>query len=141
MPIYLYKCDRCQARRQVFKKLALLNCEEKCEICTTAMARQVTAAAVVGDYAPYDCPITGDRIEGRRAHEENLRKHGCRVYEPGETEAFKRRRAADEAAFEESVEATVDEFIARAPAEKREALAIAEQVGITAEVGRPDVNL
>lgn len=42
------------------------------------------APMVIGDFTPYDCPITGKMIEGRRAHEENLKRHDCRILEPGE---------------------------------------------------------
>jgi putative FmdB family regulatory protein len=143
MPLYLYKCEHCGSRRDILKKIAELNRMEPCGTCETLqpMVRQVAAPMVVGDYAPYDCPITGARIEGRRAHEENLKKHGCRIYEPGETEGFKNRRKAEEDAFEARIGDTVDEFIATAPPEKREALAIAEQIGITAEVTRTTPSL
>tara|TARA_R110000751_G_scaffold96964_2_gene188870 strand:- start:1236 stop:1568 length:333 start_codon:yes stop_codon:yes gene_type:complete len=39
---------------------------------------------VSGDFDPYDCPITGRTIEGRVAHAENLKRHDCRILEPGE---------------------------------------------------------
>lgn len=138
MPLYVYQCLDCNQRQNVFKKLAQLDRLEVCGSCESLapMRRVVTAAAVVGDYQAYDCPITGNRIEGRRAHEENLKKHGCRVYEPGETEQLKRRKADEEARFDQSIEATVDEFITTAPTEKREALAAAEQMGLTAEITR-----
>lgn len=42
------------------------------------------------DYEAYDCPVTGDMIEGRVAHRENLKKHGCRILEPGEREQARR---------------------------------------------------
>ena len=41
---------------------------------------------IIGDYAAYDCPITGDRIDGRVAHAENLKRHDCRLLETGEKE-------------------------------------------------------
>jgi putative FmdB family regulatory protein len=136
MPLYVYKCDACQGVGNVFKKLAELNRAEACPWCESLipMQRQVTKANVVADYAAYDCPITGKRIEGRRQHEENLKLHGCRVYEPGETDLLKRRRADDEADLDRRLGETVDEWIAQAPAEKREALAQAETMGIDAQV-------
>jgi len=143
MPTYTYKCSQCGTKCDVVKKLAELERLEPCGSCETLepMQRQVCAPRVAVDYAGYNCPITGDWIEGRRAHQENLKKHGCRVYEPGETEDFRRRKADSEADFDRRVGETVDEWIATAPAEKREALAIAEQQGITAEVCRPEVTL
>ncbi|MEC9266718.1 MAG: hypothetical protein VX464_11715 [Pseudomonadota bacterium] len=47
---------------------------------------------IAGDYETYDCPITGQPIEGRAAHRENLKKHGCRLLEPGETREASRKR-------------------------------------------------
>ncbi|MGI9491584.1 MAG: hypothetical protein ACR2QF_04200 [Geminicoccaceae bacterium] len=44
------------------------------------------APAIIGDYKTYDCPITGKPVEGRLAHRENLERHGCRLYERGETQ-------------------------------------------------------
>jgi hypothetical protein len=49
---------------------------------------------VSGDFAAYDCPITGKSIEGRVAHEENLRRHDCRILETGEKEDNSRNAAA-----------------------------------------------
>lgn len=46
---------------------------------------------VSGDFAAYDCPITGKSIEGRVAHEENLKRNDCRILEPGEKEDNARR--------------------------------------------------
>lgn len=138
MPLYTYHCETCAKNYSIFKKLAELNRLEPCRVCESLepMTRQVTAPMVVADYAPYDCPITGKRIEGRKAHQENLKKHGCRVLEPGETDQMKDRRAREEAAFDQRLGETVDQWIAEAPPEKREALAVAEQMGITAEVVR-----
>jgi hypothetical protein len=70
---------------------------------------------VVGDYAPYECPVTGKWIAGRKQHLENLAKHGCHVLEQGEVEAETQRRArADEeaiAAVDEAVERTAGELM------------------------------
>ena len=52
--------------------------------------KRVDGPYVQGDYAPYECPITGDIIDGKKAHAENLEKHGCRVHEKGEFEDVKR---------------------------------------------------
>lgn len=141
MPLYVYRCGDCEGKCSVFKKLAELNRLEPCPFCESLapMARQVTAAHVVADYPPYDCPITGKIISGRRQHEENLKLHGCRVYEPGETEQHKRRKADEESDLDRRLGETVDEWIAQAPAEKREALAQAESMGLTAAVTQSSV--
>lgn len=42
----------------------------------------------IKDYEAYECPVTGKMIEGRAAHRENLKRTGCRIFEPGEREAY-----------------------------------------------------
>ena len=91
---------------------------------------------VRGDYAGYNCPVTGKWIEGKRAHEENLKRHGCRVLEPGETDEFKRRRAAEDTALEDSVSGTVEQFVETLPTSKKEQLAAEIQSGVDVAIER-----
>ena len=46
----------------------------------------LSAPRILSDYEAYECPVSGKSIEGRRAHEENLKATGCRVLERGEKE-------------------------------------------------------
>lgn len=135
MPTYRYHCPGCARDFDIFKRLADFAREERCSHCSFQLQRRILAPAVMGDYQGYDCPITGKWIEGRRAHEENLKRHGCRVLEAGETEAYTRQKAADEAAFDDSVESTVEEFIEKLPAVKKERLAneVSAGFGVTFE--------
>lgn len=133
MPMYAYRCGKCGTSQDVLKSIRDLDVVEPCERCETHMERVLCAPAVRGDYPGYNCPITGDWIEGKRAHEENLKKHGCRVYEPGELREHQSQRAADDAAFEASIEATVEEFVEKLPARKREQLAVELENG--ADIG------
>jgi hypothetical protein len=43
---------------------------------------------VVSDINGYTCPVTNKWVEGRAAHRENLKRTGCRVFEPGERENY-----------------------------------------------------
>jgi len=100
------------------------------------MNRVIMAPAVRGDYAGYSCPITGKWIEGRRAHQENLKQHGCRVLEPGETDNVKRtQRQADEA-LDRSVESTVEQFVQTLPTHKRERLVAEVEGGLDVAIER-----
>ena len=45
---------------------------------------------ISGDYKAYACPITGNIIDGKREHNANLEKHGCRIHEKGEFEDVKK---------------------------------------------------
>lgn len=136
MPIYTYQCPACATRRDIFKPLALLDREEPCETCETQMERQLSAPAVLADYAGYSCPISGKWIEGRRAHEENLARHGCRVLEGGETEQARRRGSEEASLLDKEVDNTVEQFYETLPTDKREALAVAVQSGLDVAVER-----
>jgi putative FmdB family regulatory protein len=136
MPLYDYKCPTCQRRWERMLKLADLETPQSCGACGQPMVRLLAAPFVRGDYAAYDCPITGKRIEGRRAHEENLARHGCRLYEPGETQDYLKRKAQSEASFDAVIEATADELIYRLPSEKKEQLANEMAAGVTADIVR-----
>lgn len=62
---------------------------------------------ISGDYQPYTCPITGRWIEGKRAHEENLKRHGCRVLEKGEKDEFVKDKKRRERDLDREIEKTV----------------------------------
>lgn len=141
MPTYVYHCAACHKSQDVVKPLSLLDRKEQCDECLTEMVRQLAAPMVLGDYAGYSCPITGAWIEGRKAHQENLRKHGCRVYEPGETEAYKQRRAKEDADFDSRIESTVEEFVETLPTPKKEQLAIELANGASTQVVRSTPTL
>jgi putative FmdB family regulatory protein len=115
VPTYDYRC----AQGHTFEGYASMADSGRATTCVRcgALAEKVILRAprVVGDYAPYECPVTGRWIEGKREHEENLRRTGCHVMEGGEVEAEERRRvaaeAAEEAVIEEAVERTAGELL------------------------------
>jgi hypothetical protein len=104
------------------------------------MIKQLTAARVVTDYPGYNCPITGAWIEGRAAHRENLAKHNCRVFEPGEMENTRRYMAKVDADMDKAVDATVDQFIAELPSDKRDKLAAEMDAGLDVQYTRQTVE-
>lgn len=83
------------------------------------MERQLEAPAVVGDFEPYACPVSGEWISGRAAHNENLAKQGCRVLEPGETEDYKRQTQAADDAVANSVAETAAKIVEGFSPEKK----------------------
>lgn len=141
MPMYDYKCSVCRRGRSVFLKLADLNSSVFCQHCGHAMNRQISAPFVVGDYPPYECPVTGRMIEGRKAHEENLKRTGCRVLEAGETESYKRSLSKVDEDLDKKIEETADRLIAELPTEKRDRLAAEMEGGLATEVVRSTPNL
>lgn len=123
MPLYDIQCTSGH-RSERHIKLANFSDPIFCD-CGAVASRCISVPRYIGvgiDYS-YDCPITGEHITSKYAHEENLKKHGCRVLETNEAEYNQRRRAAEEAAFERGIEATVERAVENMPGEKREALA------------------
>lgn len=60
---------------------------------------------VVGDYQPYECPVTGKTVDGKLEHKINLEKTGCRILERGEFEDVKKN---GKKRINESIDAAVD---------------------------------
>lgn len=140
MPTYRYRCT-CGGLREVIKKIAQINDPVECPRCQSLMDRQICAPAVQGDYPGYECPVTGAWIEGRAAHEENLRKTGHRLLEPGELAANEAARKRQEAEFDSSVERTVGETVSAMDTENREALASALENKLDASYTRSTPNV
>ena len=140
MPVYEYYCNHCRGRFDKFHKLADYAKPTTCPQCGGLSEKLLSAPAVVGDYEGYECPVSGKWVEGRRQHEENLKRTGCRVFEPGERESLIRRKAAEEAALDRAVEETVDAAIEAMPTRKREQLVQELQGGADVKVERQTVN-
>lgn len=136
MPTYDYKCSTCSRAREVFLKLADLNSPVYCQRCGHAMNRQLSAPFVRGDYAGYECPVTGQWIEGRRAHEENLKRTECRILEPGEADAYRKSLTRADEQLEKSLDDTWDGLVANLPTDKRDRLAGEIEGGLTTELVR-----
>ena len=134
MPVYEYKCS-CGKRFDRYLRLADYDKPQTCE-CGQVAVKQLSAPAVRGDYAGYSCPVTGKWIEGRRAHEENLARHGCRVLESGETEQAKRNAAAADDALAERFAETAVSIVEQMPSAKREQLGREIQSGLDVSVER-----
>jgi putative FmdB family regulatory protein len=136
MPIYDFMCHGCSRIQPIFKKIDARDQPETCHRCKSTLQRMIAAPRVQVDYPGYTCPITNKWIEGRRAHTENLKQHGCRVYEPGETAAAKAASAASETQFEHMLDRSVEEFVETLPAAKRERLASEIESGLDVAVVR-----
>lgn len=133
----LYDC-KCEAGHQFERQIPLAQFEEPiiCS-CGEVAHRCISKPRVLRpvDYS-YDCPITGKHITTKRAHEDNLKRHGCRVLETGEKEFNERERAKADAALERAVDQTVEREIALMPSDKRERLSNELDAGVSAEVIR-----
>lgn len=123
MPLYDFSCDACGIQHiDVVRSLADYGKPYYCSKCGKPMRLLLAAPMIVMDYPGYQCPITGTWIEGRRAHRENLKKHGCRVLESGEKEAAVKYREAEDAALDAALEQTIGAAIEAMPPRKQEQL-------------------
>jgi len=139
MPRYDFECSKCQSVVERLLPLSHSDAPQYCDRCNELMQKvflQAPAGVVQPNYPAYRCPITDKVIDGRKAHEENLARHGCRVLEAGEKEAAERHRLEADAALDRGIEETVEREIALMPADKKERLANELAAGADATVER-----
>lgn len=91
---------------------------------------------IVGDLPGYQSPIDGRCVEGRAQRREDLKRNGCRAYEPSEVGQMMQRRAADDARLEKSVNATVDRWFATSSSRSHELLEQAMRAGAGIDIQR-----
>lgn len=120
MPLYDIVCDNGHKSERMIP-LARFSDPIECS-CGSPARRVISRPMFSVDQTDYTCPITGDYIGSKHAHQNNLAKHGCRVYETGETEGQIARRAAEELEFDRKIEATVEREIESMSSDKREKL-------------------
>lgn len=76
--------------------------------CGAAAHKILVAPQVMPELGSYTCPITGKWVDGRKAHKENLKRRGCRVFEPGELEHFKKSKDERQKEFDRRTEQIVE---------------------------------
>ena len=121
MPLYDFQCQ-CGEHFERHVKLEDFE-EQQFGACGLPATRVISAPRFSVENVGYDCPITGKWIGSKREHEENLKQHGCRVLETGETEQAKKFRQAEEAQFDAKIEETVEKQWDQLPSAKKEKLA------------------
>ena len=135
MPMYSYACKACGRKQTLVRTIEKRHNAPRCQ-CGESTVKVLDAPRVVGDYAGYNCPVSGKWIEGRRAHEENLKRTGSRVLEPGETAQSRQRQAAEDSALEDRIGETAAELFTAMPQEKQEALARGFDNGLDVAITR-----
>lgn len=121
MPLYVYEC-RSGHKFEKIKSIAEMEAiQEFCECGQLADVR-IQPVMLAPMFTPYTCPITDKPIMTQYDHQENLKKHGCRVYEPGETDGIKRAQRDAELQLDKSVEKTAEEFVDKLSGDKRSEL-------------------
>lgn len=121
MPIYEFQCSACGKVHEKFRAMEDSAMPSICS-CGEIAPRILSRTSVRPDYPGYSCPVTGKWIEGRKAHEANLKLHGCHVLEKGEKEAAAAVRKQADEALENAVAETAAELVAAMPEEKQRQL-------------------
>lgn len=135
MPLYGYRCSVCGRSFSEWRPMAESGEPASC-LCGANATRTISAPRILSDLPGYSCPVSGSWVEGRAAHEENLRKTGCRILEAGEREDLTRSKQAAEDAFDREIEATVEKEFDAMPSEKREKLGAELLAGVDCAVER-----
>lgn len=134
MPLYDFKCEN-NHRFERMVKLADFEATQHCA-CGSVANRMISRPMIHVENISYDCPITGKMITSKYQHEENLREHGCRVYEDGETQSQTRAKAEAEANFEKAIDDSVERELSTWSSDKMEKLSTALESGADLTVER-----
>lgn len=120
MPLYDLLCSE---GHKTERMIPLAQFSEPIECpCGSPAKRVISAPMFSVEQVGYSCPVTGKWVNSGREHRENLKEQGCRVLEPGETEAASAFRQREEADFEAKLDKTVETELAKMPSEKKEQL-------------------
>lgn len=76
MPIYSFKCDKCNDLKDVFKSIKEFDNDIPI-CCNKNMQRVIFAPMVMNDMEPYMSMATGEWITSRSRHKEHLKQHNC----------------------------------------------------------------
>lgn len=121
MPLYVYECRHGHKFEKIKTIAEMESIQQLCD-CGQLADVKIQPVMLAPMFQPYTCPITDKPIMSTYEHQENLKKHGCRVYEPGETEGIKKAQKSAEQQLDKSVEATAEEFVDKLSGDKRSQL-------------------
>lgn len=130
MPLYEYLCDCCETRQTRFLALNHYRDPQYCDNPScgqfvaegsglnvshpqTPLVKLVSAPAVHGDYPGYVSPASGKWVEGRKAHLEDLKATGCRIFEPGERQQEIQKAKDREEALGKQIDQAVEQTAAQ----------------------------
>lgn len=142
MPEYIYRCHKGHEMSRfvhVSKHLPFVDCER----CGVIAHQVITAPLLVKAAADvsYDSPIDGRPITSWQARQEDLKRNGCREYDPGMRADYDRRCKESASELDASIEASVEEAVEKMSTSKRAKLysELTEQ-GVSADVVRSTPN-
>jgi putative FmdB family regulatory protein len=84
MPIYATQCTRCGDCSTVFRTVATRDEGLICDECGSKTERLLTAPMIAADcFNEYESPGTGKRISSPGARNDDLKRSGAIMWEPG----------------------------------------------------------
>lgn len=134
MPLYDFRCEAGHKFDRLLK-IAQRADPQQCA-CGAFATRLISRPRIHVEHVEYDCPITGKMITSKQAHEENLKVHGCRLYEPGETDAAERRIVDGWSSLDAAIDKAVEVEWEAMPSVKRERLTNEIEHGIDLQYER-----
>lgn len=111
MPLYEIRCTRCNDLKQVFRPVSLRDNLPDC-VCEGTFERLIAAPRISKEITPYKSPATGKIISSRSEQKEDLRRAGCRLYEPGMKEDIARNAVSAQEKSFAPVAAAIDQTVA-----------------------------
>ena len=121
MPLYESRCTACAATGTYFRKIDDRHDTPACAECGAPTKQRISAVRGFGDLEPYQSPIDGREVRGRRARRDDLERNNCREYEGLETEQKEaaRIRAERQKRLDAKVEAELERTITDLDASNR----------------------
>lgn len=111
MPIYDYHCAKCDSKFTRFLKMVDY-LQPQQHTCGETAVKILSAPMVVVDYPGYVSPATGKWVEGKKAHLQDLKESGCRIFEPGERNDMEKRLKEEDKKLDTFVNDSVEKVYA-----------------------------
>jgi len=111
MPMYEYHCPECKVQFDSFKKMDDY-LEPQLHTCGTLAQKLISKPMIAVDYPAYESPASGKWITGRKEAEEDLKRTGCRLLEPGEQADMQKRVKAIDEKFDKQIDHSVETVFA-----------------------------
>lgn len=123
MPTYTYSCPLSH-RFEQFLPLAYFDTVLRCH-CGMVAERIITAPILVvaQPECRYDSPVDGTPIDSWAKRREDLAKHGCSPYDPGQKTDYLNRIKESERQLDKSLDESTEEIFEKLPTKQRGILA------------------
>lgn len=123
MPQYVYQCRKCGDNLlrwctvKNFTDQPNLSCQS-CDVQMSVIIQPPLLVKAAPDVC-YDSPIDGSHITSWDKRREDLKRNGCREYDPGMKQDYHQRIQESEASLEKNLASTIEETIEKMPTAKR----------------------